>query len=74
MSESLSCSTFTHPLVLAQHVASGTFALVRADHVNAAEGTQQRILGALVDVWKRNRRQQVSRSTGASAASLQKVV
>lgn len=72
MSESLSCGTFTHPLVLAQHIASGTFTLVRANDVNTAEGTQERILGALIDVWMRNRRQQVSRSTGASGASLQK--
>lgn len=58
--ESFSCSTFTHPPVLAQHVARGTFALVRAHHVNTAESTQQRILGALVDIWTGNRRQQVT--------------
>lgn len=40
MSESRSCSTFAHPLVLAQNVACGTFALVRAHHVNTAEGAQ----------------------------------
>lgn len=51
MSESFSCSTFTHPLVFTQYVACGTLALVRTHHVNAAEGTQQRILGTLIDVW-----------------------
>lgn len=58
MSESFSCSTFTHPLVLTQNVACGTFTLVRAHHVNTAKGTQQRILGALIDVW--NTRQQLT--------------
>lgn len=52
-SESLYYSTFAHPPVLAQHVARGAFTLVRAHDVDTAEGAQQRILGALVDVWNR---------------------
>lgn len=61
--ESLSRRTSTHPPVLAQHVASGTLALVRAHHVDTAEGTQQRILGALVDVCRRSRVKQVAGQT-----------
>lgn len=54
MNEPLHRRTFTHPLVLAQHVAGGTFTLVRAHHVDAAEGTQQGVLGTLVDIWTRD--------------------
>ena len=61
--QSLGRSTFTHPPVLAQHVARGTLALVRAHHVDTAEGTQQRILGALVDVCRRSRVKQVAGET-----------
>lgn len=42
---------FTHPPVLPQHVACWAFTLVRTHYINTAEGTQQRILGALVDVF-----------------------
>lgn len=52
--------TFTHSPVLAQYVACWTFTLVRAERVNAAEGTQERILGTLIDIWTRNRSQQVT--------------
>lgn len=48
--------TFTHPLVVTQHVASWTFTLVWSKHVYAAEGAQQRVLGTLVDVWNRGQR------------------
>ena len=60
MRKSFSCSTFTHPPVLTQHVACGTFALVRAHNVHTAEGTKKRILCTLVDVWTKNRRKQVT--------------
>lgn len=52
--------TFAHPAVLAQHVARGTLALVRAHHVDAAEGAQQGVLGALVDVCGRSRVKQLA--------------
>lgn len=42
---------FTHPPVLTQHVACGTFTLVRAHNVHTAEGTEKRVLCALVDVF-----------------------
>lgn len=54
--ESFYCYTFTHPPVLPQHVACWAFTLVRTHYINTAEGTQQRILGALVDVWIGNRK------------------
>ena len=59
-SDSFSYSTFTHPPVLTKHVACWTFALVGAHHINTAEGTQQRILGTLIDVCAGSRRQQVT--------------
>lgn len=63
-----SCSTFAHPLVLAQHVARGTFTLVWTHHVHTAEGTQQRILGTLVDVWTRTGRERVIVGRNTEAA------
>lgn len=59
MNESSGRRTFTHPSVLAQNVSRGAFTLVRAHHVDTAEGTQQRILGALVDVCARTRKKHV---------------
>lgn len=64
-SHSAAVHTFTHPPVLAQHVAGGTLALVRAHHVDTAEGTQERILGALVDVWRRSRVKKVAGETAS---------
>lgn len=43
--------TSAHALVISQHVAGRTHTLIGTEGVNAPEGTQQRILGALVDVW-----------------------
>lgn len=60
MRKSFSCSTFTHPPVLTQHVACGTFTLVRAHNVHTAEGTEKRVLCALVDVWTKSRRKPVA--------------
>lgn len=47
--------TSAHALVISQHVASRTHTLIGTKGVNAAEGAQQRILGALVDVWSQER-------------------
>lgn len=48
--------TFAHAAVLAQDVAGGALALVRPQHVDAAEGAQQGVDGALVDVYHRARK------------------
>ncbi len=42
--------TFAHPAVFSQNVSGWTSAFVRAHRVDAAERTQQRILGTLVDI------------------------
>ena len=42
--------TSAHAVVVPQHVARRTHALVGAEGVDAAERAQQGILGALVDV------------------------
>lgn len=44
--------TSTHALVVSQHISSRTHALIGPKGVNTAEGTKQRILGALIDIWK----------------------
>lgn len=48
--------TSAHALVVPQHIASRTHALVRAKCVDTAEGTEQWILGALVDVFRQRSR------------------
>lgn len=48
--------TFAHLAVLTQDVARGTLALVRPQHVDAAECAQQGVEGALVDVCHRARK------------------
>lgn len=48
--------TSAHALVISQHVASRTHTLIGTKGVYTPEGTQQRILGALVDVWSQEER------------------
>lgn len=42
--------TSAHSPVLPQHVPPGALALVGSKSVHAAEGTEQRVLNALIDI------------------------
>lgn len=48
--------TSAHALVISQHIASRTHALVGAKSVHAPESAEQRILRALVYVWEEKRK------------------
>lgn len=41
----------THPLILPQHVACRTHALVRTERVHTAEGTEQRVHSTLINIF-----------------------
>ena len=43
--------TSAHAVVVSQHVARGTHALVGTKSIDTAEGTQQGVQRALVDIW-----------------------
>lgn len=51
-------STFAHPAVLPENIASGALALVGAVRVHTAEGTQQGVQGTLVHIWRDTKRRQ----------------
>lgn len=43
--------TSAHALVVSQHISSRTHTLIRTKGVDTTEGTEQRILGAFIDIW-----------------------
>lgn len=50
--------TSAHALVISQHIASRTHTLIGAEGVDTPEGTEQRVLGALVDVYSQKKRRE----------------